>query len=272
MQRERVLITVKTYPVLSTKYIELVCTAGVREDGSWVRIYPSPFRFLEQDKQYSKYHWIEIDLEKNPKDGRPESFRPVNIDNINVLNKVDTDNAWEGRRRLVLDNSKIFTNLKSIIEGARENRFSLVTFKPKQVLDLKVEKSGRDWERTRKEAVKAALTQGQLFDDNDRSDFALMPKLPYKFSYRFLDDEGKESILMIEDWEIGQLYWKCRKGADEKTAIEKVRQMYIDDIARTKDLYLFLGTTYEGHVRKFTNPFVIVGAFYPPYVYQPGLF
>ena len=42
--RERLLVTVKTYPTLSTKYGETVCTAGVREDGSWVRLYPVPFR------------------------------------------------------------------------------------------------------------------------------------------------------------------------------------------------------------------------------------
>ena len=39
MALTKVLITVKTYPTLSTKYDELVCTAGFREDGSWIRIY-----------------------------------------------------------------------------------------------------------------------------------------------------------------------------------------------------------------------------------------
>jgi len=42
----KVFITVKTYPTLSTKYDELVCTAGILDDGSWVRIYPLPFRKL----------------------------------------------------------------------------------------------------------------------------------------------------------------------------------------------------------------------------------
>ena len=36
MGREKVLITVKTYLTLSRKHDELLCTAGVREDGSWV--------------------------------------------------------------------------------------------------------------------------------------------------------------------------------------------------------------------------------------------
>jgi len=36
MERKRVYITVKTYPTLSEKYDELVCTAGISEDGSWI--------------------------------------------------------------------------------------------------------------------------------------------------------------------------------------------------------------------------------------------
>lgn len=57
--RERILITVKTYPTLSKKYGETVCTAGVREDGTWVRLYPIPFRRLDQEQQFKKYDWIE---------------------------------------------------------------------------------------------------------------------------------------------------------------------------------------------------------------------
>ncbi len=59
MALTRVLITVKTYPTLSQKYGELVCTAGIRSDGSWVRLYPIPFRRLYQDGRYKKYDWIE---------------------------------------------------------------------------------------------------------------------------------------------------------------------------------------------------------------------
>lgn len=72
----KVLITVKTYPTISGKYDELVCTAGFREDGTWVRIYPIPFRKKAYDQQYKKYDWVEIDLDKNKTDFRPESYRP----------------------------------------------------------------------------------------------------------------------------------------------------------------------------------------------------
>ena len=60
----KVLIAVKTYPTISGKYDELVCTAGFLEDGSWIRIYPIAFRKKAYDEQYKKYDWIEIDLVK----------------------------------------------------------------------------------------------------------------------------------------------------------------------------------------------------------------
>ena len=61
-KKMRVFITVKTYPTLSVKYDELVCTAGITEKGNWVRIYPVPFRRLQWEKQYKKYQWIEIEV------------------------------------------------------------------------------------------------------------------------------------------------------------------------------------------------------------------
>tara|TARA_R110002124_G_scaffold91297_8_gene232547 strand:+ start:9508 stop:10326 length:819 start_codon:yes stop_codon:yes gene_type:complete len=272
MVRERILITVKTYPILSTTYAELVCTAGFREDGRWVRIYPSPFRFLEKDRQYGKYHWIELELDKNPRDPRPESFRPRDIDTITVLEKVGTERAWAERRKLVLERNPVHTNLDTIIQASRKNEYSLAIFKPTEILDLVVKRDTRDWELTRKAAAEASLRQGSLFDDTDRSDFELVRKIPYKFCYHFTDDSGRDSTLMIEDWEIGALYWRYADNHGEEVAVAKVRQKYLDDFARTKDLYLFLGTTHQAHVRKLNNPYVIIGTFHPPYVVQPGLF
>jgi len=69
MKKERVLITVKTYPTLSSKYGELVCTAGIRaSDGGWIRIYPIPFRRLKERLHDKKYQWVNIELRKNDQD------------------------------------------------------------------------------------------------------------------------------------------------------------------------------------------------------------
>ena len=54
--RTKVLVTVMTYPTLSKRHMETVCTAGFREDGSWIRIYPVPHRLLNLEApMYKKW-------------------------------------------------------------------------------------------------------------------------------------------------------------------------------------------------------------------------
>ena len=273
MSRERILIVVKAYPTLSGRYAELVCTAGFRENGSWVRIYPIPYRSLENEKRFKKYQWIEIDLQKNLKDPRPESYRPIDIDNIKPLDFVDTDNAWEKRRKLILEKSRIHTNLDQITKDAKKNKYSLVIFKPTKITNFIHEATNPEWDPKKEKTVKNAIRQEVLFEEFNlySKDFKLMPKLPWKFKYKFSDDMGKSSTMMIEDWEIGQLYWNCLKKNTPEEAVRKVRQKYLDDFAHTKDLYLFLGTTRTWHSRA-RNPYVIVGTFHPPFMRQPSLF
>ena len=70
---------------------------------------------------------------------------------------------------------------------------------------------------------------------------------------------------MIEDWEIGALYWNCLKAAEgnEEVALARVREKYEEEFLMEKDIHLFLGTTKEWHMRRAKNPFVIIGVFYP---------
>ena len=98
-ETKKVLIAVKTYPTISKKYDELVCTAGVQEDGSWIRIYPMPFRKLDYENQYKKYQWMEAPFKKNQSDPRPESYSVTDIDKIKLLNSVDTSHNWSERKK-----------------------------------------------------------------------------------------------------------------------------------------------------------------------------
>src|SRR5438105_4463568 len=116
MAKERILITVKTYPTLSRKYGETVCTAGVREDGSWVRVYPVPFRRLDEAEQYKKFDWLECDLVRNRKDPRPESFHPADMKQLMPNGHIDTADNWRERRRLMLGKAKVHSGLQTLIE------------------------------------------------------------------------------------------------------------------------------------------------------------
>lgn len=265
MALTRVLITVKTYPTLSSKYDELVCTAGFLEDGTWIRIYPIPFRKLDYDKRYKKYDWVEIDLVKNKADFRPESYKPKSLDsNFNIVGSINTDNNWQFRKEIVLKN--VYTDLTKLIEDSknRDINISLAVFKPKEIIDFLVEPVDRVWDKKKLDALKANAQQLKLFENSDNP-FEVVQKLPYKFSYRFTDENNRESKLMIEDWEIGALFWNNLKKheGNEVLACQDVRKKYFDDFAKTKDLFLYLGTTFEFHLKNAPNPFVIIGTFHP---------
>ena len=270
--KEKILILVKTYPTFSKKYFELVCTAGINEKGEWRRIYPVPFRELSDLEQYKKYQWVEMDIERNKSDPRPESYKLRAGAAIKISGEpIKTSNNWSLRKG-ALENTPFYTRLDEIIESAnKENKLSLCQFKPSKIIGLKVEAAERQWSENIQNQIKAENAQGVLFEDMQR-EIKLVKKVPYKFSYRFADDVGKESTLMIEDWEINALYWRCLKESqgDERVACQKVEEKY-QGFIENNELNLFLGTTRQFHGWA-ANPFVIVGVFYPPKNPHPELF
>jgi hypothetical protein len=265
--KTKVLITVKTYPTLSTKYDELVCTAGFTEDGEWIRIYPVEYRKKDYNDQYKKYDWVEVDLVKNDSDFRPESYRPKTADTHFVkIGALDTKGNWAKRKKIVLNN--VHVDLTKLIAEAQDTKIStsLAVLKPSKIVDFIIEPVAREWDAKKL----ASLKQFNLFESTKKG-FEVVKKLPYKFSYKFKDIKGRESTLMIEDWETGQLFWNCLyRSGSEKKACKLVRQKYMDDFAKTKDLYLFLGTTKQFHFRG-RNPFVIIGTFTPKFEIQTEL-
>ncbi len=74
MSRERILITVKTYPTLSKSHVELVCTAGFREDGAWVRIYPVPLGTTHEWQSRAPNPWLIIGVLPLPHETQPRLF------------------------------------------------------------------------------------------------------------------------------------------------------------------------------------------------------
>jgi hypothetical protein len=274
MEKQRVLITVKTYPTLSRKYGETVCTAGVREDGSWVRMYPVPFRRLNEAEQYRKYDWVDCRLIRNSSDPRPETHRPVDASELVPVGHIDPSDNWRERRKLLLETASVFHSLDELIAKAKINLHSLAVFKPAKMLDFVWEEEDkRDWEPQKLQQMRDLHSQLELFEDNSwRQTFKVIPKLPYSFSYKFQDSSGRESELQILDWEIGALYWNCLRSSnlDETKALDKVRQKYFEEFL-TKDLHFFLGTTQQFHFIG-PNPWVIIGVLPIPFRTQDSLF
>jgi hypothetical protein len=186
---------------------------------------------------------------------------------------MDTKDNWRERRQLLLQTARVFTTLQPLIDGAKANALSLAVFKPARILDFTWEQEEREWDPTKVAELRNRSRQAVLFEEDAwRQTFKLIKKLPYSFSYRFADAEGKVSKLQILDWEAGQLYWNClrRCGNDETRALLKVKEKYVGEFLK-KDLHFFLGTTQQFHAWA-ANPWVIIGALPIPHEQQAALF
>ena len=263
-EQKKIYILVKTYPTISKEYSELVCTAGVLEDGSWIRLYPVPFRKLDFDQKYPKYTWINVSVSRNTNDFRPETYRP-DLSSLVVEPRPKKVN-WDKRRKIIFNNQKIYTNIQELVCKAKSDGTSLAIFKPTKVVDFFAQETARDWDSNKLEILKNLSNQMNLFQTPEEieKEFKVVQKVPYKFFYKFEDDAGKQSTMMIEDWEIGMLYFNCLKSShgNEKEAVSKVRQKYFDEFL-ARDLHFFLGTTKQYH-KVALNPFIIIGTFHPP--------
>ncbi len=71
----KVLVLVKTYPRPSQHHQEVVCTAGMTEEGKWIRLYPINYRYRPYTQWFRKYEWIKVVAVKHSNDPRPESYR-----------------------------------------------------------------------------------------------------------------------------------------------------------------------------------------------------
>lgn len=256
MESLRVLITVKTYPIPSKSHDELVCTAGVTEDGRWIRLYPINFRDLPFSQQYKKYQWITVSAERHTgRDSRKESYRP-DCTSLVLGDEIETKRGdWSQRARYVLQHPA--KSMEDLWDQKDADRTSLGVFKPAEVFDLEVSDDDREW----KDAFLQELRQARLFETRGVS---MEPprKVPFKFHYRFRCDDSRckaNHRMQIEDWEVGALFWKMvAKGLTEAQAAEAVKQKFLNELCGPgKDTWFFVGTILAH------GTWVVIGVFYP---------
>lgn len=249
-QYKRVLVTVKTYPTPASRGAEVSCTAGVTDDGKWIRLFPIPFRFMEGSQQFKKYQWIEVPAKKSS-DPRKESFE-IDIDTLRILSEpLSTKDAWKARKEIVLPLKA--PSLCYLQRSRKRTRDTLGVFKPKTIHKFIIEPDTPDWTP----AERKRLLQLSLYDKHPLKP---LEKIPYKFSYRFTCDDPhcRGHKLVCVDWELGQAYrrWKREYGTKWEWSI--INRFETDMILK-RDTYFFIGTVH-GH----PSAWIIIGLFYPP--------
>ena len=256
-EKLKVLITVKTYPIPSEKYDELVCTAGVTESGDFVRLYPINFRDLPFSQQYKKYQWIEVMAEKHQgRDVRKESYRP-DSDTIQIIGEPIKSKRGDWAERAHYALAKKAHSMEELNDLRKADRTSLGIFKPKVVHDLEISDDDPEW----KAGFRAALQQARLWEDRTVS--RIPPrKVPFKFHYRFECDDPRCNghRMMIEDWEVGALFWRLvDQGCSHQDAANRVKAKFLDELCGPhKDTHFFVGT-----ILAYPKSWVVIGVFYP---------
>jgi len=141
---ERILILAKTYPSPSAQYVETSCVAGISQDGLMRRLYPVPFRMIEEGQQFKKWQWIDVRVEKATKDHRPESHK-VYVDTINCGDVIDTRKEWASRWEW-LDKIPAFDSFDDIESRRLEDGLSIALLRPKKLIALEITKArNQDW-------------------------------------------------------------------------------------------------------------------------------
>lgn len=248
----KVLITTRTYPTPAAKGVEVSCTAGITDDGRWIRLFPVPYRFLDRDSRFRKYQWIEVAVKKAG-DSRKESYN-LNLESIKILEPpLSTKNRWRARTDVIFPLRT--PSLCALMSDDRqfELRDSLGVFRPKTITRLSIKPDAADW--TPEELGR--LRQGSLFHKSPAKE---LEKIPFKFKYKFTcESEGcRGHELSCSDWEMGQSYrsWRVQYGSDWQT---KFRQRYESDMINRFDTHFHVGT-----VRAHPKNWMIVGLIYPP--------
>lgn len=257
---ERILILAKTYPSPSAQYVETSCVAGIAENGSMRRLFPVPFRMIEDGQQFRKWQWIDVRVEKATKDHRPESHK-VYVDTINCGAVIDTRKEWAARWAW-LDKMPTFDGFDGLDAARLTDGLSLALLRPKRLLGLDITKARHaDWTEEEREKLLHEQMQGNLFSEvEERKHVKQLRKVPFDFYYRYMCDtpEGeKEYKHKIVDWEAGALFWKCRESHGPDW--EKPFRNKLEEDLGSKDLMFLMGNQH-----RFQDQWLIISLVYPP--------
>jgi len=254
MDKSDILIVVKTYPEMSAKYTETVCTAGILADTKeLIRLYPIRFRYLEGSQRFKKYQWIRAKISKATSDPRPESYN-IDPNTIELFDVIPTINSWAERCEWLLNKQTIYPSVEALRDAQKMSGTSLGLVKPKAVTRVTVIEKNEKEINAAIAKMHGIVKQLDLFEE--KKDLYI---LPIRIMVEFICDDlqcagHKMSIL---DWEFGQLYRNVKNSADWKEKIEsKVR----DEIfSETRETYIILG-----NMVSHPQTFCLLGFFWPP--------
>ena len=253
-KKQNVLILVKTYPTPSQQHREVVCTAGVTEAGQWIRLFPIPYRALEDEQRYKVFSWVNVATIKGS-DGRPETYR-VAEDSITVLRSLDPRRDIEERIKYI--EGLEISSAEEMERLYRDEYKTLGVFSPKEVVDLEITPTARDWT----DAERTKLLQASLLDSGEEP--RILEKIPYAFHLHWRCNDSQCTQIhrrLVTEWEIMQAYrsYTQQYGTEEK-ALLMLKHHYLERF-NSKDYKSYIFT---GNMLRAQPTFLVVGHYWYP--------
>jgi hypothetical protein len=257
-KRRRVLVTVKAAPEPSKKYHDSVCTAGVTEDGEFIRLYPVPFQVFRSGRRFRKFDWIEVDCE--PSSGEKLSRRESHRIRPETLKIVDRSLStapvdWGGRAKALARVPRL--SIEELEADFKARRTSLGLVKPAQLTEF-YKTSDAD-----EEALESQNAFQMVFDGaGDVQTQSALQHVPHVFKYKFscnLANGGcRGHDMTCEDWELfeSNRSWR-RLYPDPEVRWEKLYFRFFTWM-KSRDPHLFVGT------HSLYPSWMVVGLYYPP--------
>lgn len=146
-----------------------VCVAAYHEDLGMIRIFP-----CSADMGLSRWSKVSVDLEKNKKDSRYESYRIAN--SIDMLNKPPLSIYGKISRNQRIE---ILDKLRSpCVADVNTARFSLCVIKPYEIFDVWLS-SNPTFDKNNQKSIPLISSDEWL---KTKADYPLQPRIRYKCS------------------------------------------------------------------------------------------
>lgn len=209
-QHDECVILVKALPHRSSSYFETVCCAGVGRDHRWRRLYPVPFRVLEDIQQFGRWNWITYDFTSPAHDGRPESQKVV-PESISVSAKLNTPE----RSRLACAMTR-----ESVGEAVARHE-TLTLIEPSDVAFSWKRKSQAELDEERRKHADL-VRQISAFDKA----VAPLNPCPFEFAFKWKSKAGSSHAHVCDDWETSAAFFRRRKTFGENGALLSLKETY----------------------------------------------
>lgn len=266
----QVLVTVKASPQISRQYRDTVCVAGLylpQDSGppEHVRLYPVPFRYLDEKQRFQKYDIRTFTLRRSSNTDTRYESRAVTIDPRERLPLVARANHWKNRAPILerVERDHMCTLYADVRADPEAKSLGLV--EPADVDDLVFEQQDplSESEIRRREAI-VSQEELNLFDEPPPPLRPALDQPPYrvKLPFRCRATHCTGHTMSIIDWELTAMQLRMvREGASREQIRRDVsHNFHTNPFGPTKRPALYVGNQFNPQRR---HTFTILGLYYP---------